>query len=252
MEQIKPNNIYCGDSFELIKQVETGSVQLILQDPPYNITPCEWEWDIFTKIEDYWKEWIRITKPGGVIVMTGTQPFTSRLISSNYKMFHQELIWEKNICTGFLNANLRHLKTHENIIVFTKSKSIYNPQMTIGMKYSCSRGFGGQSITNDKSILNNGYTTINEGTRYPTSILKINTEREGLHPTQKPVALFEYLIKTYTDVSDCVFDGFAGSGTTAVACKRTNRDYICVEIDKNYVDIAKRRVVSVNKPLFVL
>ena len=181
-----------GDCLEALKTLPDKSVDLILQDPPYNTTACKWEWDIMTKIDEFWAEWKRVIKDNSTIVMTASQPFTSKLVMSNLKMFKYEWVWEKEQGVNFLMAKKQPMKVHENIIVFGGSN--YFPQMTKGK------------------------------------------------PSQKPVALMEYLVKTYTNKGDTVFDGFMGSGTTGVACNNLNRDFIGIEIDKEYFEIAKKRI----------
>ena len=222
-----------GDCLELMKTIPSGSVDMILQDPPYNTTACKWEWDIMTKIEEFWAEWRRIIKPNGAIVMTASQPFTTRLIASNYKDFKYCWVWHKKTSANVGAARFQPLKTHEDLIVFNGK---YKPQMVIGKK----RMKGGKV---NGGVANGSLPAkyYESDTYYPTSIIDIKTER-GLHPTQKPVALMEYLIKTYTNEGDTVFDGFVGSGTTGVACKNLGRKFIGIELDEHYFNVAKQRI----------
>jgi len=240
------NEIYQGDCLEVMKDIDYKSIDMILCDLPYGTTACNW--DVIIPFEPLWEQYERIIKDNGSIVLTASQPFTSALIMSNINIFRYELIWEKNIATGFLDARRKPMKIHENILVFSKNRSIYNPQMRKGAPYICIRKgrIGGESITADKKIINKPYTTINEGGRFPVSVIKINTER-GYHPTQKPVALFEYLIKTYTNENNLVLDNCAGSGTTGVACKNLNRNYILVEQEEKYCKIAEKRIKNTNQ-----
>lgn len=228
---IEINTIYNEDCLELMPQIPDGSVDLILQDPPYNTTACKWEWDILTRINEFWAQWKRIIKPNGAIVMTASQPFTSKLVMSNLKMFRYEIIWEKTIFTNFMFVKKQIAKKHENICVFYTKQPTYNPQMEKGKKYTDKRTKKDRKEA-VRNIITQKQDIINEGTRYPSSVQRFsNGNNKTIHPTQKPVALFEYLIRTYTDEGDVVFDGFSGSGTTAVACINTKRDYICAEND---------------------
>ena len=217
-------SIYCGDCFSL--PLET-KFNLILTDPPYNITSCDWEEEI--NLPALWKYLLPMSNPTTAFVFTCSQPFTSFLALSNPKMLRYEWIWEKNCSTGFLNAHKRPLKAHENILVFYKKLAPYFPQMTEGIPYKAKKGKSSKSVTKDMSIRAGGYLTISNGERFPRSVLKFDVER-GLHETQKPVKLMEYLISTYTQPGDIVFDPFMGSGTTLVAAKNLGR--LAVGIDK--------------------
>ena len=245
-ERIK---LYNADCLEILKTLPDKSVDLILQDPPYNTTACKWEWDIITKIDEFWAEWKRVIKDNGAIVMTASQPFTSKLVMSNLKMFKYEWVWEKNTGAGFIHAKNRPLKRHENIIVFSngsmghksllgEKRLIYNPQGLIKEIKIGKNGISGTTIGKRPSNKDNN---VSEYKNYPTTILKINNDT-GLHPTQKPVALMEYLIKTYTNEGDTVFDGFMGSGTTGVACKNLGREFIGIELYEKYFKIAEERI----------
>jgi site-specific DNA-methyltransferase (adenine-specific) len=209
-------------------------------------TACKW--DVIIPFEPLWQQYKRIIKDNGAIVLTASQPFTSALVMSNPKMFKYEWIWEKNSVTGFINAKNAPLKKHENILIFSNGKTancnknnmVYNPQGIIEInKFNKSKNDVNDILGTRPSRNNNGYTQ--KYTNYPKSILKFNQEK-GYHPTQKPVALFEYLIKTYTNEGDVVLDNCAGSGTTAIACMNTNRNYILMEKEEKYYDIIKDRI----------
>jgi DNA modification methylase len=232
--------VQCGDCLDILPDLSTNSIDMVLCDPPYGTTACKW--DSIIPLEPMWKELKRVIKPNSVIVMTASQPFTSKLISSNYSMFKYCWIWEKPCATGFLNARVMPLKNYEDVCVFKyKGKGLYNPQMTDGKPYTAKSGRGGFSTTADPNIQKGGHITINKGQRFPLSIIRINNEK-GLHPTQKPVPLMEYLIKTYTLPGQIVLDFAMGSGTTGVACKNTNRKFIGIELDEKYFCIAKKRL----------
>ena len=228
------NKIHHGDCLEIMKDIPTGSVDMILCDLPYGTTACKW--DTIIPLELLWEQYERVIKDNGAIVLTASQPFTSALVSSNYKKFRYEWIWEKNQGVNFLLAKKQPLKVHENILVFYKKLPNYNPQMETGKPYKSGKGDSGEVTNKVKKI-----QTKNKGTRYPKTVKKIKREF-GLHPTQKPVALFEYLIKTYTNEGETVLDNCIGSGTTAIASINTNRNYIGIEKEKEYVDIANERI----------
>lgn len=231
-----------GDCLERMKEIPDGSVDMILADPPYGTTACKW--DSVIDLELMWEQLKRIIKPNGAIVMTASQPFTTTLISSNMKMFKYEWVWEKNIGTNFFNAKHQPLKTHENIVVFSKMASsfsrkgsmAYNPQKTEGKPYKCVQGNSAHKYHQDMG----GHLSESKE-RYPKSVLKTSVDR-GLHPTQKPVALMEYLIKTYTNEEEVVLDFTMGSGSTGVACVNTNRSFIGIEMDDHYFDVASKRI----------
>jgi len=239
--------ILLGDCLELMNYIPNGSIDMILCDLPYGTTACKW--DIVIPFDKLWEQYERIIKPNGAIVLFGSQPFTSALVMSNPKMFRYEWIWDKvNLYTGTLLANKYPLKRHENIILFCNGTPNYNKQMRIGQPYSMvrnSKGVGQHTNTKYKRV-----KTINNGEHNPCSILEIeggNKSEKGLHPTQKPVALFEYLIKTYTNEGELVLDNTAGSGTTAIACLNTNRQFIVMEKEQKYYDMILKRVGDFNK-----
>ena len=246
-ESYKPN-LMLGDCLERMKEIESGSVDMILTDPPSGTTACKW--DSIIDLDLMWEQLKRIIKPDGAIVMTASQPFTSKLISSNYKMFKYSVIWEKEAASNFLNFKYQFGKIHEDVCVFGKMATSYskkgtmqyNPQMVAGKAYTCKQGKAGDAIARDEKTRSNSVTTINKGERYPTSVLRFQRDKNKLHPTQKPVALMEYLIKTYTNESETVLDFTMGSGSTGVACKNIKRKFIGIEMDEGYFDIAKERI----------
>lgn len=233
-------NLMQGDCLERMKEIPSGSVDMILTDPPYGTTACKW--DSIIPLEPMWEQLKRIIKPNGAIVMTASQPFTSVLIGSNLGMFKLEWIWEKSKATGHALCKRRPLKAHESIIVFSDGVEGYSPQMTQGKPYKSKLGKM-ESAEFSTGVKRNDNSS---GLRYPRSVQYFKTsesERNGYkHPTQKPVALMEYLIKTYTNENETVLDFTAGSFTTGVACVNLNRKFIGIEMDKNYFDIGVNRI----------
>lgn len=242
--------LMCGDCLELMKDIPSASIDMILCDLPYGVTSNKW--DTVLPLDALWVQYERVIKANGAIVLTAQQPFATALISSNPKNFRYEWIWEKSRVTGFLNASKRPMTAHENILVFYKKTPVYNPQ-----KWKIDERF----IDRRKKLDIDTYRQQNygkhtkakhrkdDGTRYPLSIIPIvseNTEKTG-HPTQKPVALLEYLIKTYTNAGDTVLDNCMGSGSTGVACSNTGRCFVGIEIDPNYFEIAKRRIEEADR-----
>lgn len=231
-------NLMLGDCLHRMNDIEEGSVDLILTDLPYGTTACSW--DSIIPLEPLWKMFYKVSKKDAAIVLTCAMPFTAMLAASNIKHLKYEWIWEKPQGTNPLNVKIMPLKSHENILVFSRGKIKYNPQMKQGKPYG---GFKSDSSTigevygNMKSQHRDNPT----GERYPKTVLRFKQER-GFHPTQKPVPLFEYLIKTYTNEGDTVLDCTMGSGTTGVACMRTNRNFIGIEQDQKYFDIASSRI----------
>jgi site-specific DNA-methyltransferase (adenine-specific) len=226
-----------GDCLELMKDIPDKSIDLILCDLPYGTTACKW--DNVIPFEPLWEQYKRIIKDKGAICLFGSEPFSTELRHSNLKMFKYDWIWEKEQGANFMLVKYQPYKVHEIISVFSKKTHLYNPQMTEGKPYISGKGTSGDITGNVKKT-----QTKNSGTRYPRSIQKFNTDKGkgSYHPTQKPVALLEYLIKTYTNEGDTVLDNCMGSGSTGVACVNTNRDFIGIELDKNYFNIAKNRI----------
>ena len=227
-------NLMLGDCLEIMKEIPDGSVDMILCDLPYGTTQCKW--DSIIPFEPLWEQYERVIKDNGAIVLTASQPFTTALINSNIKYFRYSWIWEKEQGVNFLMAKKQPLKVHEDICIFSKKQTIYNPQMTQGKPYISGKGDSGEVTGKVKKI-----QTKNSGTRYPKSVTQFKRET-GLHPTQKPVALLEYLIKTYTNEGMTVLDNCMGSGSTGVACINTNRNFIGIELDNTYFEIAKKRI----------
>ena len=228
--------------------IEEGvRVDCILTDVPYGTTACKW--DNIIPFEPMWERLNKLIKSNGAIVLFGSQPFTSALISSNFKMFKYEWVWVKSRTVGFLNAKNAPLKKHENILVFSKGKAsngnknnmIYNPQGLIEInKKKKSVNQGNNTIVGNRPSRNKEY--ICKYKRYPNSLLEFKNESKQVHPTQKPVDLLEYLIKTYTNENELILDFTMGSGSTGVACINTNRKFIGIELDENYFNIAKDRI----------
>ena len=227
-----------GDCLELMKKIPDKSIDMILCDLPYGTTSQN-KWDSVIPFEPMWEQYKRIIKDNGAIVLFSQLPFASDLIQSNKKMFRYEWIWVKDNATGFLNAKKMPLKIHENILVFYKKLPLYNPQMRTGFKpYKCKQG----SHSNNYGDYQEGHITESNGERYPIDIIKFNRDKDKLHSTQKPVALLEYLIKTYTNEGDLVLDNCFGSCSTGVACINTNRNFIGMELDEEFFKIGKQRI----------
>ncbi len=237
-----------GDCLELMKDIPNGSIDMILCDLPYGTTACKW--DTIIPFDKLWEQYERVIKPNGAIVLTASQPFTSALVMSNPKLFRYNVVWDKvNRYTGVLNANKMPLRIHEDILVFYKKLPTFNKQTTAGKPYKARKTKGVGEHTQYGKIDKITFTE-NNGEYNPLSIIGIpanNRKENGLHPTQKPIALFEYLIKTYTNEGDLVLDNTAGSGTTAIACLNTNRQFIVMEKEQKYYDIILKRVADFNK-----
>lgn len=244
---LEVNKIYNADCLELMKEINDKSIDMILCDLPYNKTCNKWDTEI--NLDLLWGEYNRIIKDNGAIVLTAMQPFTSRLINSNIEYFKYSMVWKKTTSTGFLNAKKQPLRIHEDIVVFYKSQPVYNPQKTTGHKpvhsYTKHTSDGSNYGKTKQGVKGGGSTE-----RYPTTVLEFSTDKQKkdgkLHPTQKPIALFEYLIKTYTNENDLVLDSCAGSFTTAIACINTNRNYICIEKEEKYCKIGIDRITERN------
>lgn len=231
-----------GDCLELMKGIPDGSVDMILCDLPYGTTACKW--DTIIPFEPLWEQYKRIIKCNGAIVLFGSEPFSTELRHSNLKMYKYDWIWVKEQGVGFQLVKYRPLIKHENISVFCKRTPKYVPQMTkldIPQRVRRKAGSNGKS---DSSPLKYSDERISEYTeRFPVNILEFKRDR-GLHPTQKPVALLEYLIKTYTNEGEVVLDNCMGSGSTGVACVNTGRRFIGMELDQKYFDIALKRIAE--------
>ena len=227
-----------GDCLEILPTLPENSVDMVLCDPPYGTTACKW--DSIISLDKLWEQYNRLCKEDAAMVFTASQPFATVLAGSNIKNFRYEWIWEKSQGTNPMNAKVMPLKSHENILVFYRKKPTYNPQMWFSKPYS---GFSSNTakIGEVYGKQQSKHRDNPDGSRYPKTILKFKQEK-GLHPTQKPVALMEYLIKTYTNKGDTVLDNTMGSGTTGLACKNTERNFIGIELDKKYYEIAEDRL----------
>jgi site-specific DNA-methyltransferase (adenine-specific) len=233
-----------GDCLEKMADIENGSVDMVLTDPPYGTTACKW--DSIIPLEPMWEHLKRVTKPNGAIVMTAVQPFTSALVMSNVNHYKHQWVWNKGVGVNFMHAKRQPLKTAEDVLVFAKKTPRYMPQMVAKAKP--------QKKSNNNMGESSGYGVDGEDPRYvgrvytksyPNVMLNFSSRSKGsrgLHPTQKPVALMEYLIKTYTNEGDTVLDFTMGSGTTGVACVNLNRSFVGIEMDEGYFQIASDRI----------
>ena len=244
------DQIICGDCLEVMKAIPNKAVDMILCDLPYGVTACKW--DNVIPLEPLWEQYKRLIKDNGAIVLTATQPFTSKLVMSNLEMFKYEWVWDKHIPRGFQVAKYRPMMKHENIMVFGKSKVKYNPQKVLRDKPVAVKNYAKKDrvSSNDIGKYNDGRTFIYTH-KNPDSIIVGCWEPNAgkLHPTQKPVALFKYLIKTYTNEGDLVLDNCIGSGTTAVACLELNRHFIGIELSPECCEVAKRRIKEIQPQL---
>lgn len=232
-----------GDCLELMKDIPDKAVDMILCDLPYGITACKW--DSVIPFDDLWAAYKRIIKDNGAIVLFGSEPFSTKLKSSNLSMYRYDWVWDKQRGSNFATARKQPMKSHEIISVFYKHLPIYNPQFWYSKPYRTSEKKRNKKIEGlqDGSVANICTATVSEdGKRYPLSILSFPRDNDRVHPTQKPVALLEYLIKTYTNAGGIVLDNCMGSGSTGVACVNTNRNFIGFELDERYFEIAKKRI----------
>jgi site-specific DNA-methyltransferase (adenine-specific) len=224
-----------GDCIEHMKTIPSASVHMILVDLPYGMTKNKW--DVVIPFETMWNEFHRIIKPNGAIVLFANNPFGAMLIASNLKNFRYSLIWEKNKFSDFLNAKRKPMKIHEDIHVFYKKQPVYNPQTTVGEPYE--RWNTQEAVDKQTNYGAHGKNhNKNQGTRLPTTVLKFPRVERPEHPTQKPVSLLEWLIKTYTNEQDVILDCCMGSGSTGVACRNTKRSFIGIELDDKYFEIS--------------
>jgi len=241
MIDYKDDNLWLmfGDCLERMKEIPDGSVDMVLTDPPYGTTACNW--DSVIPLEPMWHQLKRVIKPNGAIALTASQPFTSALVMSNPCMFAYEWVWVKSKITGVLNAKKMPVRKHEQILVFCDKKATgtYNPQ---GLLPKGTETRQGGNSDNYGKRSTEPYTQ--EYTNWPRDVLEINSEGKTIHPTQKPVNLMEYLIKTYSNEGETVIDFTMGSGTTGVACKNLGRKFIGIELDEKYFDIAKQRILE--------
>ncbi len=244
-----------GDCLELMKTLPSGSVDAVICDLPYGTTACSW--DVVIPLEPLWTEYKRVVKPAGAIVLTASQPFTTALIASNMAMFKYCLVWEKGRASGFLHAKNKPLKAHEDIAIFSRASTVHESQSKERMTYWPQMGEGKPYIKINRSFSNGslhhapgkaeaaflGTSQVSDGSRYPRSVIRFSQHNQGnIHPTQKPVALMEYLVRTYTNEGETVLDNTMGSGTTGVACINTNRRFIGMELREDYFNAAKARI----------
>ena len=237
------DRILFGDCLELFGQIPAGSIDLVLADLPYGTTQNKW--DSVIDLPTLWEHYRRVVKPNGAIVLTAAQPFTSVLVCSNLKMFKYEWIWSKTVGSGQLNIRHQPLRTHESVLVFYSKVPSYTPQMTEGSPYTQRRDVQGDGYGKQRPV-----EVVNDGKRHPKSVLTVpNPRTKGGHPTQKPVALFSYLIETYTQPGEVVLDNVIGSGTTAESALRTGRRYVGMELDPAYHTMAVERAERVRSEL---
>ena len=233
-----------GDFFEELPKIRVNTADMILTDLPYNITQNSWESDL--DLREMWNLFHHVLKDTGVICLTASQPFTSKLVSSNLKEYQHEWIWHKDKGSNFMNLIREPFKEHESVLVFSKGNWTYNPikqDRAWSKKVTIAMSGTGASSPNYGTI-NTKARHVLDAQRGPSSIQKFNKDK-GLHPTQKPVKLFEYLIKTYSNEGETILDCCAGSGTTAIACINTKRNYICIEKEEKYYDIINERLKGV-------
>jgi site-specific DNA-methyltransferase (adenine-specific) len=243
--------VILGDCFDFMPKIKDNSIDLICADLPYGSTKCKWDSQL--PLDELWKEYKRIIKDNGCILLFAQTPFDKVLGCSNLEWLKYEWIWEKTQATGFLNAKKMPLKSHENILVFYKNTPTYNPQKTFGHKpiNSYTKKASVQNKTELYGKVNLDISGGGETDRYPRSVQLFASDKQKnkldgtIHPTQKPLKLIEYLIKTYTNEGELVLDNVAGSGTTAVACEKLNRGYIVIEKEKEYYDIILKRIQNV-------
>lgn len=242
-----------GDCLVEMRSIPDRSVDMVLCDLPYGTTACTW--DVVIPFGKLWEQYRRIVKDDGAIVLFGSQPFTSKLICSNLEDFKYSLVWNKNKCGSPSLAKRRPMKTHEDICVFCRGVELYNPQMEVGEPYYRKRS--GKSRCNNLGFgfANSTKDIVNNGTRYPKSILNISRDfsaQQQVHPTQKPVPLLEWLIKTYTVEGDTVLDNTMGSGSTGVACVKAKRNFIGIELNDEFYNIAQARIAEAQQDLTLL
>lgn len=233
-----------GDCLEVMADIPDGSVDLILCDLPYGSTQCSW--DTVIPFAPLWEQYLRVAKRNAAIVLHAAQPFTSALIMSQRGLFKYEWVWEKGSATGFLNAKKQPLRAHEAVAVFYRAQPIYNPQMTHGHERKTTKR---KTVDSECYGEGNDLTVYDSTSRYPRSVQRISSDKQkvALHPTQKPIALAEYLVRTYTNPGDVVLDNCMGSGTTGVACANTGRRFIGIERDPGYFEIARARIEQAHK-----
>lgn len=240
---LEKNKIYQGDCLQVMQNIDNASIDMILCDLPYGVTNNKR--DVVIPFDKLWKQYVRIIKDNGVIALFAQGIFYVDLVSSNRKLFKYDLIWDKKLTSGFLNCNRQPLRQHEQIAIFYKKQPTYNPQFTIGepshSKGKCLKKHRNSNYGNYDEIDTTNKNNVN---KFPTSILECQKTHpsKAIHPTQKSIELSKYLIKTYTNKNELILDNCIGSGTTAIACIETNRNYIGIELQQKYVDIANQRI----------
>ena len=240
------NSVYLGNCLDIMQAIDDQSINMILADLPYGTTECSW--DIVIPLDLLWNQYKRIIKQNGAILLFGSEPFSSHLRMSNIEMYKYDWIWVKSSPFGYLEAKNKPMKKHEIISVFSFGKSsngcknriTYNPQGLVRINKKIRNSTN--NVQGERKSREIGSEFIQKNTNYPTSVLFFDSEKKEIHPTQKPVSLFEYLIKTYTNESELVLDNVAGSGTTGIACINTNRNFILIEKDERYFDIINERI----------
>jgi len=256
---LETNQIYNGDCLEVMKSIDNKSIDMILCDLPYGMTKCKW--DIIIPFDKLWEQYERIIKDNGAIVLTSSQPFTSLLVSSNLNLFKYEWIWDKVQLTGQMTAKIMPMKLHENVLVFYKKPPTYNRQFTKRPEKDLRPNHVRNKSNQTNQIahahlggVSNKYAEDYDQTLVnPKSIIQFSKQpnrKAFLHPTQKPVALFEYLIKTYTNEGELILDNCAGSFTTAVSCENLKRNWICIEKELNYCEIGINRIIENRVEIF--
>lgn len=236
------NRIFNEDCLDFMPKIESKKIDMIICDLPYNVTKNKW--DVAIPFDQLWANYMRIIKDNGCIALFGINPFSSLLITSNIKMYKYDIVWEKTTPTGFLNAKKMPLRCHENIHIFYKNTPKYNPQKTYGHERKVSLSEHKINCVKTSNYGDHKLKSYDSTERYPRDVIKFKTDKqiENLHPTQKPVKLLEWLIKSYTDENMIVLDNCIGSGSTAIAALNTNRKYIGIEKDENYYNIACNRI----------
>lgn len=229
-----------GDCLERMATLKPGSIDLVLTDPPYGTTRCRWDTPL--ALPDMWRSVARVARANAPLVFTAAQPFSSALVMSNPKLFGYEWIWQKEAGTGLLNAKRQPLRDHESVLVFYRKPPPYHPQFTQGKPYTVTKGGETECYNNSGTV-----TTRSDGRRYPKTVQRFNRDRNRVHPTQKPVALMAYLIKTYTKEGDTVLDFTMGSGTTGVACRHLGRKFVGIELDAGYFETACDRIKAARR-----
>lgn len=251
---MKVNQVYFEDCLEGMKNIPDGAVDMVLTDLPYGVLKsgrnAHTKWDVVIPPEKLWEHWKRICKPNAPIVLTATQPFATDLINSNRSWFRYELIWAKSRASGFLNARKMPSRAHENVLIFYDKPPVYNPQ-----KYLLGKGYKkrtlAKKVSNSKAFkinMRDDYRYVDDGSRFPDTLLEFTSvSRKGMHPTEKPVELFRWLIKAYTEPGALVLDCCMGSGTTAVAAILEGRNYIGYEMEKRYFEMTQKRIFAAQK-----